>query len=271
MVRVWAFGRAIGMAYFSAHYHHRVYENLYAGLSVLAESLLTGKPVDHVANQRFLGPLRATSYDENYYREHKLAGLDYLVFGRWHEQYGRWLVESLGLKDKRVLDVGCACGAVLRGLGQAGALGQGIDLSECMIRLGREQWPELASRLAVVDAVNLHLFRDGEFDAIHTAQVAEHWQPDLVPHILRELRRVTAPGGLLFCSLDTEDLFRRQGRDSTREDPTHLCIRPFAWWRWQLAQAGWQICSAEFEQRLRDHPESMLKLYDWDWFVARRP
>ena len=31
------------------------------------------------------------------------------------------------------------------------------------------------------DAVNLHLFGDGSWDAVHTAQVAEHWRPELVP------------------------------------------------------------------------------------------
>ena len=127
--------------------------------------------------------------------------------------------------QKRVLDVGCACGAVLRGLGDAGAIVQGVDLSEYMIQLGREKWPDMAPLLKVADAVNLHSFEDGHWDAIHTAQVAEHWRPELVPLVLRELHRVTASGGLLFCALDTEELFARQGRDPGAGGP-HAPLYP---------------------------------------------
>lgn len=199
-----------------------------------------------------------------------MAGLDYLSFGDWQQQYGRWLVDSLGLKGKKLLDVGCACGSIVRGFGEAGAIVHGVDVNEHMIRLGREKWPDMAPLLGTCDAVNLHLYTDGSWDAIHTAQVAEHWKPQLVPHILQEFARVVRPGGLLFCALDTEELFTRQGRTAEREDPTHICVRPMRWWQKQLVANGWQVCTAEFESRLRNHPQSYLKRYDWDWFVAQR-
>jgi hypothetical protein len=100
--------------------------------------------------------------------------------------------------------------------------------------------------------------------------VAEHWKPEMVPLILRELARVVRPGGLLFCCLDTEELFARQGRVLEEEDPTHVCIRPLAWWHERLAEAGWRVCSDEFAERLCEHPDSFLGRYDWDWFIARR-
>ena len=261
---------ATGLAFFQEHYRHHTYRQLANELPAYVVHLLTGEDFDRLANKEFLRQLSAKSYDENYYLEHKLAGLDYLAYGPWQEQYGRWLVDSLTLKGKRVLDVGCACGSVLRGLGEAGAVVQGVDLCEAMVRRGREAWPELAASLHVCDAVNLHAFADGAFDAIHTSQAAEHWKPDLVQLILRELARVTVPGGLLFCALDTEELFARQGRTIEHEDPTHICIRPLSWWRRRLAECGWELCTAEFEARLRAHPETFLMRYDWDWFVARR-
>src|SRR5439155_10247111 len=99
------------------------------------------------------------------------------------------------------LDVGCACGSIVRGFGEAGAVVQGVEINEYMVQLGRNKWPDMAPLLHVCDAVNLHLFGDEAWDAIHTSQVAEHWKPRLVLHILEELHRVTAPGGLLFCAL----------------------------------------------------------------------
>lgn len=251
-------------------YRSHAYKHLYGELPAMVESLLTGESFDILANKRFLKELTATGYNERYYQEHKLAGLDYLNFGDWHREYGRWFVDSLGLKGRKVLDVGCACGAILRGLGQAGAIVQGVELNEYMVQLGRTKWPDMAPLLHVCDAVNLHLFTDGSWNAIHSSQVAEHWKPELVPFILRELARVVTPGGLFFAALDTEELFARQGRTLETEDPTHVCIRTMSWWHEQLAAAGWQVCSTEFEGPMRDHSESFLKRYDWDWFVARK-
>lgn len=232
----------------------------------IAQMLQAGKPQPFSV----LRDLTATAYDESYYEEHKRAGLDYLNFGDWQRQYGRWFAESLGLKEKKVLDVGCACGSILRGLGQAGVIVQGVDVNERMIQLGRRRWPDMAPLLSICDAVNLHLFGDATWDGIHSAQSAEHWKPELVPSILRELARVTKPGGLFFCCLDTEELFARQGRKMENEDPTHICIRPLRWWHGQLVETGWEVCSDEFILRLQNHPQTFLTRYDWDWFVARR-
>lgn len=254
---------------FEQAYRHQTYRQL-SDLPAHVESALTGEKVELITNRRFLSQLTATVYGELYYEEHKRGGLDYLHFGEWQKTYGRWLVESLGLQGKRVLDVGCACGAIVRGLGDAGAIVQGVDVNEHMIHLGRQQWPEMSRLLFTCDAVNLHPFANGSFDAVHTSQVAEHWKPALVPHILDELRRVTKPGGLLFCALDTEELFARQGRRLDTDDPTHVCIRPLAWWHERLREHGWEAGGGELREKLLSHAESYLKLYDWDWFLARR-
>jgi predicted SAM-dependent methyltransferase len=128
----------------------------------------------------------------------------------------------------------------------------------------------MAPLLSVCDAANLHLFADESWDGVHTAQVAEHWDPAAVPQILREFWRVVRPGGLWFCALDTQELFARQGRCEEDEDPTHRCIRPMSWWHSRLTETDWELITPEVEGALRSHPESFLRRYDWDWFVARR-
>eukprot|EP00475_Leptophrys_vorax_P021232 TRINITY_DN28958_c0_g1_i5.p1 TRINITY_DN28958_c0_g1~~TRINITY_DN28958_c0_g1_i5.p1 ORF type:complete len:389 (+),score=-31.27 TRINITY_DN28958_c0_g1_i5:135-1169(+) len=256
-----------------------------ADLAAQVRSQLTGEPVPPKAapmptmtaelsapavEQRPERILTSVNYDRQYYEEHQRAGLDYLNFGEWQQRYGRWFVESFGFQGKRVLDVGCACGSILRGLGQAGAVVEGIDLSEHMIELGRQKWPDMAPLLNVADAANLQRFGNSGWHAIHSAQVAEHWEPTQVPRILRELNRIVAPGGLFFCALDTEELFARQNRDMSTEDPTHICVKPRAWWTEQLAQTGWVDVTAEYEPALLDHHDSFLKMYDWDYFIARK-
>lgn len=215
--------------------------------------------------------LRSTHYGRDYYQEHRDAGLDYTHCGEWQLGYGRWLATCFRHRGAKLLDVGCACGGNLRGMVAAGLDGVGVDLSQFMIDLGRITWPDMASRLFVCDAVNLHLFDDGEFDWLHSAQVAEHWRPDLVPLILRELWRVTTPGGLFFCAMDTVELFARQGREMANEDPTHICVRPMAWWYALLVDAGWAVASEKHRVGLLASHGSYLKKYDWDWFIAEKP
>lgn len=259
-----------GQEYFRSHYQSMVYQNLAITLPAVVQHRLTGESLEQLLNKQFLGQLRATGYTEAYYEEHRNAGLDYLGFGDWQQRYGRWLKEVFGWHGRRVLDVGCACGSIARGFQQAGVQIRGVDLSEAMIHKGRAAWPELAASLFVCDAVNLHVFKPRAFDGLHSAQSAEHWHPDLVPFILRELARVTVPGGLFFCCLDTSELFARQGRSLATEDPTHVCIQPMSWWHERLAETGWTVETPVFAGGLREHPESFLGDYDWDWFIARR-
>jgi ADP-heptose:LPS heptosyltransferase/2-polyprenyl-3-methyl-5-hydroxy-6-metoxy-1,4-benzoquinol methylase len=261
---------AEALQYFLAKYRSRIYADILHELPSLVKSSLGGSVFDGDANARLLGKLKTKSYGRDYYEEHKEGGLDYLHFGEWQMRYGRWLVECLDWNSKRLLDVGCACGSTLCGLVRAGATGAGVDLNEHMIGLGRKEWPELASSLHVCDAVNLHPFADEGFDCIHSSQAAEHWRPELVPWILRELHRVSRKGAVMFCSLDTEDVAARQNRGIGRDDPTHVCIKPWSWWADALKNAGWSLCSDEFRRKLMTHPESYLRHYDWTWFVARK-
>lgn len=214
--------------------------------------------------------LRATEYTEDYYKEHKSAGLDYLGFGDWQINYARWLVDTLGWRGKKVLDLGCACGAVVRGFGDAKAVVCGADISEYMINLGRKNWPDMARLLTVADAASLP-YDDDSFDAIHCAQSAEHWQPEDVPAILQEVFRVLRPGGLFWCALDTEELYARQGRDPATEDPTHFCIKPIGWWHERLIEVGLIDVTQSLDRPLREANGSYLKEYDWDWFAVRKP
>jgi SAM-dependent methyltransferase len=255
---------------FRHRYRHVVYPRLLPTLcdtaSLLCEVKMKAKKQEGITVQG----LTATNYGEQFYREHVQGGLDYLGHGDWQISYGAWLATVFRWRGQRVLDVGCACGSILRGLGQAGIVVEGIDVSSFMLALGREKWPDMAPLLHEADAADLSLYADGTWDGIHCAQVAEHWRPDQVPAIAAELARVTADGGLWFCCLDTTELFKRQGRPADGGDPTHICVRPMSWWHKQVSKHGWQIVSDEYAPRLWAGCDSFLRRYDWDWFVARR-
>jgi len=255
---------------FEARYRHHVYGCVTGAVLEELNKQLEGTGEPPKPRSDALPGLHSTAYNEQYYREHVLAGLDYLGHGDWQRDYGKWLADVFGWRGRQVLDVGCACGSILRGLGHNGIVVQGFDVSEFMIQRGRQKWPDQAALMHVCDAVNLHLFADRSWDGLHCAQVAEHWRPAAVPLILEELARVTRPGGLFFCALDTEEMFRRNNRGGDTEDPTHVCVKPLEWWEYQLGRAGWEVVTTEYAERLRCHPGSFLTRYDWDFFVARR-
>lgn len=255
---------------FERLYAHKVYGNVQGAILEEMDRMLEGTHDTPKPSSHALPGLNATSYGEQYYTEHVLAGLDYLGHGDWQREYAAWLADVFNWRGRRVLDVGCACGSVMRGLGHVGVVVQGVDVSEFMIDRGRRKWPDQARLMHVGDAVNLHMFADAEWDGLHSAQVAEHWHPELVPFILAELARVTKPGGLFFCTLDTVELFARNNRDMADEDKTHVCVRELEWWHSLLVGAGWDVVTAEYRDLLAEHAGSFLKRYDWDFFVARR-
>ncbi len=252
--------------FFRDHYEYIEYEDLTATLiqAYAGKLNVTSVPWNPMRRSHML---QARSFHIEYYEEHRQAGLDYLGHGEWQESYGRWLVDALSLKDKDVLDIGCACGSIAFGLQKAGCRPHGIDLNNHMIALGKQRFPV---PLYVCDAVNLHLFGDESFDCVHSNQVAEHWKERLVPEILQEVKRVLKPGGVFFTVLDTADLFERQGRQHEKEDPTNGCIRPLAWWLEALRAAGFVDVRVEHESAMTEHPKSFFRRYDWDWWLVRK-
>jgi len=261
--------RGSGKVILDRHYRHASYSDLGADLAayVLAQARLAPAPGNPMAPHE-TAKLQAANFHVEYYEEHKAAGLDYLGHGKWQVEYGRWVVESLGWKDGDVLDVGCACGSIALGLKKAGCRSHGIDLNNHMIDLGRQRFPTVP--LYVCDAVNLHLFGPDSFVGVHHNQVAEHWREELVPFILRELWRVLKPGGTVFAVFDTPELFARQNRVGELEDPTNRCVKSLEWWREQYAAAGFAD-APDLAAVLKAHPDSYLRLYDWDWLVVRKP
>lgn len=259
--------RGAAEEYFNAKYWHTTYGDVRTGIiDAIIEQMHTGVYSGNPMEKPIL--LQATSYDKDYYEQHKAAGLDYAAYGDWQREYGHWTADCMRWRGRNVLDVGCACGSLTRGMQENGVKAFGVDVNEHTIKLGREQWNDLP--LFIGDSVNLHMFHDGKFDGIHSHQVFEHLRPDLVPFVLRELWRVSRPDATMFAVLDTEDSFNRQHRNGQHEDPTHVCIRPRSWWYNMLRLAGWDECSSEYKRDMESHVRNFLARYDWDWFVAKK-
>jgi SAM-dependent methyltransferase len=95
------------------------------------------------------------------------------------------------IAGRRVLEAGCGSGLVLERLARDASLACGFDLSPGMVRQARER----GLRVALGDITRIP-FADGSFDVVCSFKVLAH-VPD-IDRALRELVRVTAPGGHLL-------------------------------------------------------------------------
>lgn len=104
-----------------------------------------------------------------------------------------------GLRNRRVLDLGCGAGRVLSILRDRGADPVGLDVSHAMLRAGHRRFPSLD--LCGGDAASLG-FADGAFDLVICGfNVLDYLHPKRRRlAAVEEVKRVTRPGGYFVFS-----------------------------------------------------------------------
>ncbi len=172
------------------------------------------------------------------------------------EAEGKVLAGIIGdVEGKRVLDLGCGTGRHAILLARAGALVTGVDFSDEMLAVGREN----AAGLDVT-------FINGElgavplqepFDLVLCSLVLSH-VPSLLP-AMKEMSRLTRPGGrIIITDLRTDHWFRKTKK--IRKFGSYLTDA----YKHTLVdyQAAFEASSVNLEQ--------LTKIYFDDAIVARR-
>jgi len=102
-------------------------------------------------------------------------------------------------EGKKILDVGCGSGRILRQFVDYGALPEnlyGTDVSESRIASARALSPNIGFSLSRGDALD---FADGSFDVVTQFVVfSSIYTESLRNHLAREMTRVLKPGGYIF-------------------------------------------------------------------------
>jgi SAM-dependent methyltransferase len=149
----------------------------------------------------------AARYDEAYLRyeeEHQYAyrDLELLALGDIGLEAAAGPLfaraRAAGLRP-RVLDVGCATGALLAALRDSGWEPQGVEISEAQAQYG-EARHGLPIHAGTLEAA---AFPAGRFDLIHASHLIEHLNSPA--SFLDEAARLLAPGGLLALTTPNAD------------------------------------------------------------------
>ncbi len=130
------------------------------------------------------------------------------------EKLARYLSDRYGIKSgRKLLDIGCGRGEVLRGFIKCGAEGFGVDRSRAV----EKYCPEAEIRIADLENDSLP-FEDDFFDVIYSKSVIEHfYYPE---RIVQEMYRVLKPGGMAITLCpDWQFNYRIYFEDYTHRTP----------------------------------------------------
>lgn len=146
----------------------------------------------------------------------------------------------------RVLDLGCAAGAITHHLSTLGCDATGIDLEPLAIEKARELFPGLSFEVA--DATDLP-FDDASFDKAVAADFVEHVEDDVFLAMCAELRRVLVPGGTfaIYAPNPRHLIERLKERELLlAQNPTHIGLRDADHMRRVLEQGGFRLLRSEW-------------------------
>ncbi len=114
--------------------------------------------------------------------------------------------DLVGLKDKRILDVGCGGGILSESMAERGADVTGIDLGEKALKVAKLHQLESSSKVdyRLISVEELAIQQPESFDVVTCMEMLEHVpDPESIIHACAQL---TKPGGSVFFSTINRNL-----------------------------------------------------------------
>lgn len=197
-----------------------------------------------------------------HWRDYALSSLD----------RGRELIDKLereftgALRGRRHLDVGSGYGGTCLAAARGGASSLGIEIGQAQLRLAEtllDDEPGLDLRFASLDVMEWdQLSRLGRFDVITCESVIEHVRiPD---RLLAHLRRLLAPGGLLYLTVPNAFAVEQVRADCHYGLPGVTLLDPWdseAYVREELGNASYDV-SLYYNLSTYEH---LLRKYGFTW------
>jgi SAM-dependent methyltransferase len=149
-------------------------------------------------------------------------------------------------RGERILDLGCAAGAISHFLSTFGCEPVGVDAEPRAVERARETFPRL--RFEIADVGELP-FPDASFDKAVAADLVEHLDGATLRSMLSETRRVLRPRGTLsLYTPNPEHLIERlKAHDLVlAQNPTHVGLRSAGELESALEHAGFTVERSEW-------------------------
>jgi len=184
------------------------------------------------------------SYDERFMNTMANAYIDRTPWTELRLDVVRDLVDPQ--PGDRVLDLGCAAGAITHYLSTFSAESVGIDFEPLAIEKARELFPGL--RFEVADACHLP-FPDACFDKAVAADFVEHIEDETFLRMCAEVRRVLEPDGTfaLYTPNPRHLVERLKAREILlAQNPTHIGLRDARSLESLLQEGGFEVVRSEW-------------------------
>jgi SAM-dependent methyltransferase len=179
-----------------------------------------------------------TYFDEAYFQDGKQRGTAYSNYAqgsrdsKTFQEIAKAIMEVF--RPRRVLDVGCATGAIVRWLNELGCEAHGVDVSDWAVR--NAQHPNVQRSSA--DSLP---FADGFFDLVISCHAMEHLPDPVFDRSLVEISRVTSAFHfhlLPMVGTSPYDGEPAEVRRQLKKDPTHQQLHSKEYWIQRFQQLG---------------------------------
>jgi len=175
--------------------------------------------------------------------------------GMTHEIDARELNNFFGLKNKKVLDVGCCFGYQVKHLRLLGADAYGVDWSDYACEKAFDK-----NYVFKEDITRETRFEDNEFDFIFGLALLEHLNLTQLTKALKEIKRILKPNKpYLFYVPFPED-------EDYDLDGSHVIAEGQDWWAERLTKA-FGNCDLEMSRKYEESSFNAQK-FSWHIFVG---
>jgi len=139
-------------------------------------------------------------FNEDYFNSLKEKGCDYQAYGKWQQAYASMFTRTFGLRNKTLLDVGAAYGAIAFGFKMNGVMAVAVDVAKC---LSGKTFRGV--RFINESAHNMKSVDNKTIDFVHGSYVLNHLSPELLKPAFVEFKRVLKDGGKVLVIFNAGD------------------------------------------------------------------
>ena len=179
--------------------------------------------------------LPAEYYDADYYDglngKSNYCGYTWERLGPLFTATAQWLVD-LFPRAYTFLDIGCAKGFLVRALWELNMPSYGVDHSAYCLETA-----DAVTRPFLIQQSLETLALDRQWCMLTAFEVLEHLTETQIAATLPRLRQHARLG--LLATIPTPDMPHKQAWKEAQREPSHLTLKPRAWWVDQFVAAGW--------------------------------